>query len=391
MTAQQLPEGWQLVKFGEIAKHISKRVEPSETELDIYVGLEHLDPDSLKIKRHGVPSDVAGQKLLVKKGQIIFGKRRAYQRKVAVADWDCICSAHAMVLEANPDKVIPGFLPYFMQSEIFMDRAIAISEGSLSPTIKWKTLAEQSFLIPSKDINQKKMVVVLKKISELRSRLEKLKKSYSILEKAIKRTEICFEKWHLENLGDISTLITSGSRGWSKFYSDTGALFLRSQNIRDAELDLREKKFVSLPGSVEGKRTKVDLDDIVFTITGNSVGNVSRINEDLGEVYVSQHIGLVRLKRPILSPLIEYQFMSDSVGRRQIETCQYGQSKPGLSLKNLADFKVLLPKDSDINKYRELVERLGLCRRLIDSREALAKDLVATVNAFFLTLGDSRV
>ena len=113
MTEQQLPEGWQMVKFGDIAKHISKRVEPSETDLEIYVGLEHLDPDSLKIKRHGTPSDVEGQKLLVKKGQIIFGKRRAYQRKVAVADWDCICSAHAMVLEANSAKVIPEFLPFF--------------------------------------------------------------------------------------------------------------------------------------------------------------------------------------------------------------------------------------------------------------------------------------
>ena len=130
MTKQQLPEGWQMVKFGDIAKHISKRVEPSETDLEIYVGLEHLDPDSLKIKRHGVPSDVEGQKLLVKKGQIIFCKRRAYQRKVAVADWDCICSTDAMVLEANPDNVIPEFLPFFMQSDEFVNRVIAHSEGS---------------------------------------------------------------------------------------------------------------------------------------------------------------------------------------------------------------------------------------------------------------------
>ena len=140
---------YQEVKFGEIAKHISKRVEPSETTLEIYVGLEHLDPDSLKITRHGVPSDVAGQKLLVKKGQIIFGKRRAYQRKVAIADWDCICSAHAMVLEAIPGKILPEFLPFFMQSNHFMERAVEISEGSLSPTIKWKTLENQKFNIPS--------------------------------------------------------------------------------------------------------------------------------------------------------------------------------------------------------------------------------------------------
>ncbi len=166
MSEQQLPEGWQMVKFGDIAKHISKRVEPSETDLGIYVGLEHLDPDSLKIKRHGVPSDVAGQKLLVKKGQIIFGKRRAYQRKVGVADWDCICSAHAMVLEANPTNVLPDFLPFFMQSDVFMSRAVAISEGSLSPTIKWKVLSDQLFKIPP--INrQKKLCKLFRKNAQI--------------------------------------------------------------------------------------------------------------------------------------------------------------------------------------------------------------------------------
>lgn len=174
MTEQQIPEGWQMVKFGDIAKHISKRVEPSETDLEIYVGLEHLDPDSLKIKRHGVPSDVEGQKLLVKKGQIIFGKRRAYQRKVAVADWDCICSAHAMVLEAIPGKIIPEFLPHFMQSQVFMDRAVAISEGSLSPTIKWKVLAGQSFMLPSKEDQ-------LAVIYRLKAVLDVLEKSQDLL------------------------------------------------------------------------------------------------------------------------------------------------------------------------------------------------------------------
>ncbi|MEQ4622783.1 restriction endonuclease subunit S [Providencia vermicola] len=159
MTEQKLPEGWKMVKFGDIAKHISKRVEPSKTDLEIYVGLEHLDPDSLKIKRHGVPSDVAGQKLLVKRGQIIFGKRRAYQRKVAVADWDCICSAHAMVLEANSKNVIPEFLPFFMQSDVFMNRAVAISEGSLSPTIKWNSLSRQEFVIPNREL-QKSLIKV---------------------------------------------------------------------------------------------------------------------------------------------------------------------------------------------------------------------------------------
>ncbi|WP_404357084.1 restriction endonuclease subunit S [Methylotuvimicrobium sp. KM1] len=165
MSETQLPEGWRMVKFGDMAKHISKRVEPSETNLNIYVGLEHLDPDSLRIKRHGVPSDVEGQKLLVKKGQIIFGKRRAYQRKLGVADWDCICSAHAMVLEAKPETVLPEFLPFFMQSDAFMNRAIAISEGSLSPTIKWKALENQVFAMPDITI-QLSIIRIFNKIED---------------------------------------------------------------------------------------------------------------------------------------------------------------------------------------------------------------------------------
>lgn len=61
LSEKQKKDGWQIVKFGEIAKNISKRVEPSETDLEVYVGLEHLDPQSLRITRRGVPADVKGQ------------------------------------------------------------------------------------------------------------------------------------------------------------------------------------------------------------------------------------------------------------------------------------------------------------------------------------------
>ena len=162
LIEKQITDGWQIVKFGEIAKNISKRVEPSETDLEVYVGLEHLDPQSLRIIRRGVPADVKGQKLRVRPGQIIFGKRRAYQKKVAVADFEGICSAHAMVLEEVVGKIISGLLPFFMQSDMFMDRAVAISEGSLSPTIKWKTLAIQEFPLPPIE-RQKEILEVLEK------------------------------------------------------------------------------------------------------------------------------------------------------------------------------------------------------------------------------------
>ena len=144
----QLPKGWRMVRFDEIAESINDRVDPAETDLEVYVGLEHLDPESLKIRRWGTPDDVKGQKLKFRTGDIIFGKRRAYQRKLAVAECDGICSAHAMVLRPKTDAVDPDFLPFFMQSDLFMTCAIGISVGSLSPTINWKTLRIQEFPFP---------------------------------------------------------------------------------------------------------------------------------------------------------------------------------------------------------------------------------------------------
>lgn len=142
---------WETLPFGDFADCISERAHPVEFADAIYVGLEHLDPENLHIRRWGKGSDVEGVKLRFYKGDIIFGRRRAYQRKLAVAEMDGICSAHAMVVRANPELCLPQFLPFLMMSDAFMKRAVEISVGSLSPTISWGVLKQQSFALPPLD------------------------------------------------------------------------------------------------------------------------------------------------------------------------------------------------------------------------------------------------
>ena len=100
---------WKTYRFDEIAQNISERVDPNNTDLEVYIGLEHIDSESLHIKRHGTPDDVNGTKLKFYKDDIIFGRRRAYQRKAGIATCDGFCSAHALVLRANPDVIGGGF------------------------------------------------------------------------------------------------------------------------------------------------------------------------------------------------------------------------------------------------------------------------------------------
>lgn len=169
--SEKLKTGWRTWRFDQMAVMVNDRIDdPAEAKVDHYVGLEHLDSDSLTIRRWGSPSDVEATKLVFRKGDIIFGRRRAYQRKLGVAPFDGICSAHALVLRAKTDVVLKAFLPFFMQSDLFMERAKQISVGSLSPTINWKTLAAEEFVLPPLD-EQRRITEVLEAVHNVREKL----------------------------------------------------------------------------------------------------------------------------------------------------------------------------------------------------------------------------
>lgn len=356
MTEQQLPEGWKMVKFGDIAKHISKRVEPSETELEMYVGLEHLDPDSLKIKRHGVPSDVAGQKLLVKKGQIIFGKRRAYQRKVAVADWDCICSAHAMVLEANSKNVLPEFLPFIMQSDVFMNRAVAISEGSLSPTIKWKVLSEQKFVIPSMGL-QKEILNSLKKIEEvLRSSTEAEKTALTVFQRLIDK---------ITTFDRIEALPPGYKRVRLKEIANASSKLLSNKTDGNQVLKYIDISSVNFPGFVDtpkeyifseapsrARRTLKDGDVVISTVRPNHKATFL-VTDDLKESIASTGFTVLRANKG-LSKLVYYFTLSKQF-THSLTNLAVGTSFPAVTDADILAQKIVVPPE---NMFKKQVEAL---------------------------------
>ena len=147
-------------RFDQIAINSTEKKKPEESDKYTYIGLEHLDSMDLEVHRWGSEVAPKGEKLLMKKGDVLFGKRRAYQKKVAIAPFDGIFSAHGMVLRPNEKIVDKDFFPLFISSDYFLDAAIKISVGSLSPTINWRDLRELKFSLP--DLNtQKKLAKVL--------------------------------------------------------------------------------------------------------------------------------------------------------------------------------------------------------------------------------------
>jgi type I restriction enzyme S subunit len=185
------------------------------------------------------------------------------------------------------------------------------------------------------------------------------------LKPGYKQTEVGVipEEWQVSRLGDLAEFITSGSRGWARYYSDSGSLFIRSQNVREGMLDFSDKQHVRPPSGAEGERTGARIGDVLITITGNSVGNVAYLNQDFGSAYVSQHVGLARLKDPRLADYICRYLTPCAPGNPQIEISQSGQSKPGLNLQNLKDFRLAIPTSS--------VERDAISKALSDIDSAI--------------------
>jgi len=172
-------------KFDEIAINSTAKKKPVESDKYTYLGLEHLDSETLKVSRFGSEIAPIGEKLIMKKGDVLFGKRRAYQKKVAIAPFDGIFSAHGMVLRPKSYVIDPDFFPFFISSDYFLDAAIEISVGSLSPTINWKDLKELEFYLPDL-IDQQKYAKLLWSIQDtLESYKDLIKKQDGLIKRQI--------------------------------------------------------------------------------------------------------------------------------------------------------------------------------------------------------------
>lgn len=168
MSEKNLKPGWRRVKFGDVVRLSKARSkDPMADGIERYVGLEHLEPGDLRIRSWGSVADGVTFTSVFQPGQVLFGKRRAYQRKVAVADFSGVCSGDIYVLETKDAQVLlPELLPFICQTDAFFDHAVGTSAGSLSPRTNWTSLADFEFALPSMEA-QKLILSVLTSYSAL--------------------------------------------------------------------------------------------------------------------------------------------------------------------------------------------------------------------------------
>jgi type I restriction enzyme S subunit len=229
VPAGKLPSGWRMVKFGDVVRQVSEAVrDPAAERLDRVVGLEHIDSDDLHIKRWDHIGEGTSFTKRFRKGQVLFGRRRAYLRKVAQAEFDGICSGDITVMEPNGKDLLPELLPFLVQTDGFYEHTQKVSAGGLSPRARWRDLATYEFPLPP--------IPEQRRIAEILWAAESYGTAFGRLQDACVRTEDAMldaflserAGWNTASVGD---LVLEGPRNGISPQAEAGGRGLPTLSI----------------------------------------------------------------------------------------------------------------------------------------------------------------
>lgn len=285
----------------------------------------------------------------------------------------CWVNNHAHVLSGK-DNVILEFLMYYLN---FADLDSYIT-GSTRGKLTKSSLDNLQIPLPSLEVQQQ-IATLLDRADTLRQLDRQLFTHYDTLIQSVFLEmfgdPVKNEKgWEVKKLGDILDFITSGSRGWAEYYSNSGSLFLRIQNVGYNRLKMNEIAFVNPPNTAEAKRTKVCEGDILLSITAD-LGRTAVIPKNFGEAYISQHLALLRPEREINSFFISELLASD-FGQRQFKSANKGGVKAGLNFNDIKAINILLPPLTLQQRFAAIVEK-------IEAQKAMAAAQAEASEALF--------
>ena len=364
-------------------------------ERELRVAANTIDPNLLQALNGR--THAAGTVVFPKVGAALLTNKR---RRLAVAS---VFDNNVMGLV--PTACDPDFLYYRMQT---IDFSNYVQPGAI-PSVNGSTVGNIRILVPAPS-EQRKIAAILSSVDDAIEKTQAVIDQAQVVKRGLMRelltrglpgrhtrfrqTEIgeIPEEWRIVSLADCGATVTSGARGWAKYYSNAGALFLRITNLaRDTvRLQFDDIKRVALPtGSAESRRTRAHVGDLVISITAD-LGMVGVIPVGIGEAYVNQHLALVRLPDHELRPEFAAYFLAADISRRRFNRLNDSGAKAGLNLPTIMKLTVPQPprdeQDAILRILTATEDRLKVETRKLDGLRATKAALMSV-----LLTGEIRV
>ena len=368
---RSLKSGWTRVALGDVVRLSRERApDPEAAGFTRYVGLEHIDPGDLTIRRWGNVAEGTTFTNVFRPGQVLFGKRRAYLRKVAVPDFSGVCSGDIYVLESKDDRhLLPDLLPFICQTDRFFEHAVGTSAGSLSPRTHWRSLAEYEFALPAL-AEQRRLVDVLLAV-------DGSTEAFRILVEALRRIEsstfdALVARSRSRNVPLGSLLVESPRNGCSAVEAShpTGHWVLTLDALTKSGYQPGRMKQVQPTAAMQAAALKPGDLLISRSNTRELVGLAGTFDEGRRDVSWPDTMMRLRPDDSILRTRFLELFLRSMSGRRQIQSFAAGTSASmkkinGNSLRRLV---VPAPEPDVQDAITERTDRLRRARESIRGR-----------------------
>lgn len=335
-----------IVKFGDIVRDVKINVDRANNPYEHYVAGDHMDSEDLTIHRYGsFETDDVGPAFtrIFKPGQILYGSRRTYLKKVAVADFEGICANTTFVLESKDEALFDNrLLPFIMLSDAFTRWSIAHSKGSTNPYVLFSDLADYEFDLPP--IAEQK--VLADKLWAAYRLKESYKKLLAATEEMVKSRfiEMFGECQRKEKLSSLCETFIDGDWIESKDQSEDGIRLVQTGNVGYGYFKDKEDKsrYISEETFNRLHCTEIFAGDILVSRLPDPIGRACIIPEGIGRMITAVDCSIIRLKDVIL-PEYFISYTMTSTYSAQINEVTTGTTRRRVSRANLGNVLVPCP------------------------------------------------
>lgn len=278
-----------------------------------------------------------------------------------------ITAVDIAILRIKDISINPQYIMYLINSSTFRSQIKQYESGTTRKRISRKNLEKIEFSLPNLEIQNR----IVARIEELFSKLDKAvdtlkttKEQLAVYRQAVLKDAFSdFEK--KDSIRNLTTVVTSGSRGWAKYYSENGALFVRIGNLTHSgiDIDFSDIQHITPPDNAEGIRTRLQPNDVLVSITADlgSIGFVSKKGE---EAYINQHIALVRFQNSAQGRFMAWYLRSE-YGQKDLLKNKRGGGKLGLGLDDIRDTPVPIVDDVTAKETVDKIEeQLSVCNSI---------------------------
>lgn len=361
---------WPVVAFGDVVNNMTRTVnDPVAAGIGRYVGLEHLDGRDLRVRRWGDVADGTTFTRAFEPGEVLFGKRRAYQRKAATATFKGICSGDLLVFAPASERLLPEMLLLVVSSDSFVEHALATSAGSLSPRTRWKDLANFRFLLPPRDVQQRAVSVSGAALDEADAFTSASRAASVAARAAFAEALTSRSDWPTVHLADV--LLQSPESGCSAPESprETGHYVLGLQAVsRDGYVP---GQFKAVEPTPEMLKARVQEGDVLVTRSNtlDRVGFAAMYGEATDNVSFPDTMMRLRPNVDLVLDEFVVAALMSPLGRRHLMRVAAGTSASmkKINRKTLGAFEFPLPPLAEQHRILEAhAERMDLAKRLAD-------------------------